>query len=114
MDYDLPEEFFKQFELLKIEFSKKLPAIILELEESMYDFNCESSSQNLKNLYIRVHNLAGSSGLYGYSNITNISREFEQYIKPFIEEEKIISENILLISEIFEKYICDIKKCINN
>lgn len=114
MDYELPEDFLKQFELLKIEFNKKLPGLVNELQISMNEVNTDPTIKNLKSLYVKVHNLAGSSGLYGFSNITNLSRDFEQYIKPFVEQtENISTVDLSQLNEMFMQYMHNINNCVN-
>jgi chemotaxis protein histidine kinase CheA len=105
MDYELPEEFINQFEILKKNYRDKLPQTIDDLAISMNNFNLDPDIETLKKLYVQIHNLSGSSGMYGFSEITVKSRDFELLIKPFVEN-KIMptQENIIQIEEKFKEY----------
>lgn len=40
---------------------------------------------NIQEIYSRVHTISGTSGMYEISDLSDISADFEIYIKPFKE-----------------------------
>jgi len=106
MGYDLPEEFQSKFKLLKQEYIDKLPQMISELSIAINDFLQDPTEESIKKAYTVVHNLSGSSGLYGYSDISKKSKEFDKIIKPFLEKTELpTEENIILVRQKFMEYL---------
>jgi|GEM_PF-5026915 len=105
MGCDLPQEFMNKFELLKQDYINKLPQMIAELSGAVDEFIQNPTDETIKKAYLVVHNLSGSSGLYGYSDISKKSKEFEKVIKPFLEKTEIPNEeNITFTKQKFIEY----------
>lgn len=95
MEFNLSEEFQSKFELLKQGYINKLPQMVSELSTTVNDFLQNPTEETIKKVYLLVHNLSGSSGLYGYSDISVKSKEFESVIKPFLEKTELPTEEKL-------------------
>ncbi|MDD3013932.1 MAG: hypothetical protein PHC34_09550 [Candidatus Gastranaerophilales bacterium] len=106
MEFDLSEEFQSKFELLKQGYIDKLPQLINELSITVNQFLQNPTEEAVKKAYTVVHNLSGSSGLYGYSDISVKSKEFDKVIKPFLEKEELpTEENMIFARQKFMEYL---------
>ena len=66
---------------LKKGYLKKLEDMILSFKILLND-----NKVNIEELYLKVHTISGTSGMYGLSELSNNSTEFEFYLKPLKEE----------------------------
>jgi chemotaxis protein histidine kinase CheA len=111
MKLNSSEEFQSKFELLKLEYIKKLPQMVKELSLIVNEFFQNPTEESIKNAYKAVHNLSGSSGIYGYSDISKKSKKFNKMIKPFLEETRLpTEENITLVKQEFNEYLNFLQK----
>lgn len=69
---------------------KKLEDIILGFKTLLNDKDI-----NIEELYKKVHTISGTSGMYGLKEISDISTEFEFYLKLLKENIGIINEDEL-------------------
>jgi chemotaxis protein histidine kinase CheA len=105
MVYDLPKEFTSKFELLKQDYANKLPQMVAELSEAVNSFLQNPTEETVKKAYVVVHNLSGSSGIFGYNDIRKNSKNFEKLLKPFLEKKEMpTKENITFTREKFIEY----------
>lgn len=75
---------------LKKSYLKKLEDIILGFKTLLND-----KEINIGELYKKVHTISGTSGMYGLKEISDISTEFEFYLKPLKENISVINEDEL-------------------
>lgn len=88
---------------LRLMYREKLQTKINDIE-SQFDnlHNMTWNDEKCKDFYKMVHQFNGSSGSYGYPEISEVVAKLETYIKPFIgmvdsistEQEKEIKEKI--------------------
>lgn len=55
---------------------------------------------NIQEIYSKVHTIAGTSGMYGLKNLSELSTEFEFYLKPIKE-----SPDLIEIEEFKNKFL---------
>ena len=82
---------------LKNAYLKKLETTVQELENVF-----EQEEEKIKTVYLIVHKIAGTSGMYGLSKISNLSNGFEEYLKQ--------NDGIINIEEFETKFIDYIEK----
>lgn len=99
--YELDDEFSEQFKILQKNYITKLREKFTQIEligkeaiETRGEIDC------LKNLYNFVHKLSGSSSMFGFAIIGQISNDFEIKLKQIIENKifPITDEQITSIS----------------
>lgn len=61
---------------LKKGYLKKLGDMVLSFKAQLNDKNV-----SIEDLYQKVHSISGTSGMYGLSELSNESTEFEMYLK---------------------------------
>lgn len=91
---------------LKIGYLKKLEGILVELKD-LYD----TDGLLIEPVYVKVHTISGTSGMYGLSELSNISSNFELYLKDIREKTDTFSEDEF--KNKFLNYINDIEKIIS-
>lgn len=60
---------------------------INKLRETFSSFKALLNNEpiNIQEVYSKVHTISGTSGMYGIKELSDISTEFEFYLKPFRE-----------------------------
>lgn len=58
---------------------------------------------DIEEIYSKVHTISGTSGMYGLNDVSNISTEFEIYLKNLRNDNSLINE--LELHEMLLKYI---------
>lgn len=99
----------KQFE----EKFKELQAGYLnKLKENFPSFRALLSENplNIQEIYSRVHTISGTSGMYEMLDLSNISIDFEIYIKPIKEDPH--CANMEEVKNRFSNYLDNIEKII--
>lgn len=83
-----------------------------KLKESYPDFKALAKEEplNIKEIYSKVHTIAGTSGMYGLKDLSDISTEFEFYLKPIKENPNLIEINEF--KDKFSNYLKEIQKII--
>ncbi len=81
MSDEIPEEILN-------EYRKTIPEKLATLQNLISLVVEEASEDHLKNLRFAVHKLAGSSGMYGYMQVSNICKKFEQEVIKSIDEKR--------------------------
>lgn len=80
----------KQLDELRLEYKRKLPKRITEIEESWLAWMVGGWSQEtLKKFYQLIHTLSGTSGTFGYTALSNAANILEIYLKNFLKYRKI-------------------------
>lgn len=92
-----------KLKVLKIGYLEKLKEIIPEFWQ-MYE---KISTLPIDELYIKVHTISGTSGMYGLSKLSAASTEFELYIKEIKKD--ITLKNDIELKERLYKYIKNIE-----
>ena len=98
MDNDLQAK----INILKQGYLKKLEGMILEFKAILEKI----SLSNIEELYSKVHTISGTSGMYGLSELSSFSTDFEVYLKKINNDKKIYNEDVL--KDLLIKYIDDI------
>ena len=70
----------KDFEQKLIELRKGYIKKLKDLPSSFIDLSHEEPI-NINEIYLKVHTISGTSGMYGLSDLSNASTEFEIYLK---------------------------------
>lgn len=65
---------------------------------------------NVQEIYSRVHTISGTSGMYGMSDLSDISMDFEIYLKPIKEDPH--CANMEELKNKFSNYLDKIEKII--
>lgn len=65
---------------LKIGYLKKLESVHSELKTLLL-----ADVVDINEIYSKIHTISGTSGMYGISDLSNVSTEFEFYLKPLRE-----------------------------
>lgn len=70
------DDLSKKLDVLKQMYIVKLKCIINEFWELFDNENIDASD-----LYLKIHSISGTSGMYGLTEIGDVSSEFELYLK---------------------------------
>lgn len=109
---DLQSDFEEKFNTVKNNYITSLNEkynILRNLKSCIFkdaNLNSESSINAINEAYGYIHKLSGSSAIFGYSELSQISNKLELSLKEFIENnyssnEKVIFENLeILLIEI--------------
>lgn len=65
---------------------------------------------NIQEIYSKIHTISGTSGMYGLKEVSDISTEFEFYLKPLKENPDLIK--IDEFKEKFSNYLNELQKTI--
>lgn len=71
---------------LFIEYGKKLPEKIAEIDKLWQQLSQHWNKKDLDNLYRCTHTLTGSAGTYGYLEISNAARNIVNQLKKYLEK----------------------------
>lgn len=70
----------------------------------------DEDSMNIQEIYSRVHTISGTSGMYGLKDLSELSTEFEFYLKPIKENPDLIE--IEEFKNKFSNYLNELHKII--
>ena len=78
---------------------------ISKLKDTFLDFRAllNDNQINIQEIYSKIHTIAGTSGMYGLKDLSDISTEFEIYLKPLKENQNSINTEELKIK--FSNYL---------
>lgn len=82
----LEDDFQRNLEILKANYASKLKDKVQELfsiEEKL--FNTDYSYEALKELYIVAHRISGSSGMHGYTEVSEKAGMLEELLYPIVK-----------------------------
>lgn len=96
----------KELEKLKLGYLKKLEGMVTDF----WIIHKEISHSNIDTLYIKVHTISGTSGMYGLSELSDASTEFEIYLKEIKNDINLMNEAEL--KEKLFKYIKNIERIV--
>lgn len=101
----MDENFNEKFKELQKGYSNKL-------KETFPSFKAllNEDAINIQEIYSRVHTISGTSGMYGMSDLGDVSTDFEFYLKPIKENPELI--NIEEFKNRFSNYLDSIEKII--
>ncbi len=99
-------------EELNARFQTSLTDKLARLEGLANRLRCEQWSVDMaKEMRLFAHNLAGSAGLYGYYEISNVSKRVDNYIYDFIRtSEPMNDEQVSHVTDILEELTDLLKK----
>src|SRR3982750_724421 len=86
------QELFKHY-------SKNLPKKIQAIETQWQNLLQHWSMERFKDFHREVHSLCGSSGTYGYMELSKAAREMEIYLKSLLTQTALSSTEIKTISD---------------
>jgi HPt (histidine-containing phosphotransfer) domain-containing protein len=89
---------------LKIAYIAKLKETLPEIEK------LTTENSDIQEVYQKIHKLAGTCGMYGLNEISNIATELEIYLKPLKENPTLIKEQEL--SEKLKRFVTEYRKII--
>lgn len=87
---------------LKVGYLKKLEDVLAELITLL---NAEKI--NVDVLYSKIHTIAGTSGMYGLNELSNISTDFEVYLKEIKADIDSVDEGALRTK--FSTYLLNLR-----
>ena len=93
--------FEQKFSLLKTEYALQLPHKVSEIAQRWRELNHVWALENLIILHRNVHTLTGTSGTFGFNEISGLARHLEIILKPFVANS---DSSIILSAEV----TCDI------
>lgn len=102
----MDKSFEEKFKELKKGYLDKLKETFPSLKALLYE-----DPVNIQEIYSRVHTVSGTSGMYEVSDLSDISVEFEIYLKPIKED--IASINIEEFKNRFSNYLDSIERIIS-
>lgn len=85
--------------------------IILQLIDELND---HVNAETLKNLRLQIHKMAGSSGTYGFEQVSSYCKKFENELILKLEELKNSREDRPACRDSFYAYFEEIKKGFSN
>jgi chemotaxis protein histidine kinase CheA len=98
----MPDETAQQlegFEFLRKNFSLKIKDKLIELQKEQEKL--QNDKEALKSLYKMIHNISGTFGMFGFSEISEAAYRLEETLKPFVKGNiDIKPENITEIHEL--------------
>lgn len=92
--------------ILKIGYLKKIESVIPYFK-AFLEVPC---AYDIDELYLKVHSISGTSGMYGLSELSDISTEFEIYLKEIKNGNNLVNE--LELKKKLLQYINDIEKVV--
>lgn len=101
----MDKSFEEKFKELKKAYLDKLRETLPSFKALLYE-----NPMNIQEIYSRVHTISGTSGMYEVSDLSDISVEFEIYLKPIKENLALI--NIEEFKNRFSNYLDSIEKVI--
>lgn len=92
------------------EFKELQKRYLNKIRDSLSSFKdlIEESPINIQEIYSRVHAIAGTSGMYELLDLSNISSDFEGYLKPIKENPD--SVKIEEFRNKFSSYLVSVEK----
>ncbi|MFQ3615008.1 MAG: SpoIIE family protein phosphatase [Cyanobacteriota bacterium] len=83
---DPTQQFQHQLEVLKVAYQEQLPGKIQQLGHLWQQYKQGSPDlTRFRDFYRAAHTLAGSSGMYGYDDVSRAARHLEHLCKPWVE-----------------------------
>ena len=73
---------------LMAQFGEKLPEKLAEIRQLHEATSDASSADELKEYHTAVHRIAGSSGSYGFPEVSLAARELDRYLSDVVAGEK--------------------------
>lgn len=77
--------FEQKFATLKIAYIAKLPKKIADIHNDWNALKTKHSAETIQLLYRNVHTLIGTSGTFGFTELSQSARDLETTIRPLIE-----------------------------
>jgi HPt (histidine-containing phosphotransfer) domain-containing protein len=78
-------DFEERFKRLKLQYTEQIPEKISAIIEDWQNTKETGDQETLKRLHRNVHSLVGTSGTFGFSNLSLQARELEIELKTFTE-----------------------------
>ncbi len=78
-------DFEERFKRLKLQYAEQVPEKISAIVEDWQNTKETGDQETLKRLHRNVHSLVGTSGTFGFSDLSLQARELEIELKPFTE-----------------------------
>lgn len=88
---------------IKQDFKKKLPEKLVDIESRWQLLSQSFDSERLADFHLKVHSLCGSSGTFGYMELSQASRNLESYLKKLLASDEIDAKQKNEISELFNQ-----------
>jgi chemotaxis protein histidine kinase CheA len=96
---------------LRIQYVIQLPEKMDAIKDDWSILKIEWKHECITRLHRNVHNLIGTSGTFGLSNLSTMARELEILLKPFINE-SIPQINDSASQQLIEQKIIDLARMI--
>lgn len=78
---------------LRANYKKKLPDKMKTIKLQWDELQKEWGNEKIESLFKSIHMLNGSSGSYGYPEISEVAKELEIYLKELFQHHQSFSEN---------------------
>ena len=93
--------FEQKLAALKADYAKQLPQKLLDIKAGWQELNSQWSEASITLLHRNVHSLIGTSGTFGFTDLSKSARALETTLKPLIDnKEEYFSPSPELASEI--------------
>jgi diguanylate cyclase (GGDEF)-like protein len=92
----------EKLQALFADYAKNLPNKIKKIREEWNSLLHKWDEQAFKDFHRDVHSLCGSSGTYGYTAIGKVARDLEIYLKPFLVNPLISTEQYVEIARLLD------------
>jgi len=93
----------KKMQSLYEKYESALPDKIKSIATRWDTLRTQCLSESFTEFYRSVHSLCGSSGTYGFMNVYTNSRELENYLKKYLQNDQLEKINIEEISRLVVK-----------
>ncbi len=108
-----PDRSKEIFAKLQKEYSDTIPAKLDKLQQLINDLRKDMREDTFKELRLQVHKFAGSSGTYGFADLSHNCKTFEEYLIKRMDELKKGKQNSAWLNE-FDQHLDKIKNCSTN
>ncbi|HSW92761.1 MAG TPA: diguanylate cyclase [Gammaproteobacteria bacterium] len=91
-----------KLDALYVEYAKKLPGRIDSINDRWRQLSRRFTASGLQDLHRLVHGLCGSSGTYGYHELSSASRRLEVYLKSLLNQTEMSLDEIKRTTELLD------------
>lgn len=92
-----------KFHALQVAYAKKLPIKLAEIAKQWELLNADFDKQRFIDFHRAVHTLCGSAGTYGYSQLSQVARDLEIYLKQLLDYNALNAAQKSEIAHLLEK-----------
>ncbi len=91
-------------------YAHELPGIILEIVEIWHALENKWNEKMYADFHRKIHNLAGSAGMYGYDDVSQIANQIQLIVRSVMQENKSVQNDITRIDALIKQLESCIKQ----